>query len=211
VAKNKHEKTPCQWADQFGQPEAAEMMRKGGGDPPIEVVLPEEVPETLAEDLMLSVKQIASYKEAFVLFDSDGSGELDTEELGNVIRSIGFQVSESEVVDMVEESDEDRSGALNFLEFLELMARRFGEENPELNEEDTEREHLALKDALREFDQDGSGTLGHSEFMNAVMKFGEPLTDSQANEILTNLEVGDGDDANMEIDYDKLAKVLAAK
>ena len=35
---------------------------------------------------------------------------------------------------MVEESDEDRSGALNFLEFLELMARRFGEENPELNE-----------------------------------------------------------------------------
>jgi len=36
--------------------------------------------------------QIASYKEAFTLFDSDGSGELDTEELGNVIRSIGFQV-----------------------------------------------------------------------------------------------------------------------
>lgn len=54
------------------------------------------------------------------MFDEDGSGELDTEELGNVIRSIGFQVSDSEVIDMVEESDEDRSGALDFIEFLEV-------------------------------------------------------------------------------------------
>ena len=36
-------------------------------------------------------------------------------------------MSEAEVVDMCEESDEDASGALNFVEFLELMSRRFGE------------------------------------------------------------------------------------
>jgi Ca2+-binding EF-hand superfamily protein len=67
---------------------------------------------------------VASYYEAFQLFDEDGSGELDTEELGNVIRSIGFQVSEAEVVDMVEESDEDRSGALDFIEFIEVCLRK---------------------------------------------------------------------------------------
>jgi len=44
------------------------------------------------------------------------------------------QVSETEVIDMVNESDDDGSGALNFFEFLELMSRRFGEENPELTD-----------------------------------------------------------------------------
>lgn len=35
---------------------------------------------------------------------------------------------------MVNESDDDASGALNFFEFLELMSRRFGAENPELGD-----------------------------------------------------------------------------
>ena len=76
-----------------------------------EVVLPKGVSEELAEDLMLSAKQIASYKEAFDLFDEDKSGELDNSELGLVIRSIGFQISEKEVDDMMFEADEDGSGA----------------------------------------------------------------------------------------------------
>ena len=38
------------------------------------------------------------------------------------------------MIDMVNESDDDGSGALNFFEFLELMSRRFGEENPELTD-----------------------------------------------------------------------------
>lgn len=76
---------------------------------------------------------MSQYHEAFVLFDEDGSGELDTEELGNVIRSIGFQVSEAEVVDMVEESDEDRSGALDFIEFLGLNMFFYSTSRPSLS------------------------------------------------------------------------------
>lgn len=37
-------------------------------------------------------RQVNAYREAFRLFDEDGSGELDSAELGFVIRSIGFQV-----------------------------------------------------------------------------------------------------------------------
>ena len=44
----------------------------------------------MAEDLMLTKEQLVAYKEAFNLFDEDKSGELDVEELGLVIRSIGF-------------------------------------------------------------------------------------------------------------------------
>mmetsp|Transcript_7882 Transcript_7882/g.18007 ORF Transcript_7882/g.18007 Transcript_7882/m.18007 type:complete len:373 (+) Transcript_7882:87-1205(+) len=207
LLKNRHGKTACAWADDFNQPEAAALLRAQGGDPPVEPKLPFEVSEDMADELGLTVKQIAGYREAFDLFDEDGSGELSTEELGNVVRSIGFQVSEAEVVDMVEEADEDRSGALDFVEFLILMARRFGDMTTELNEEDLERQKVQLSHALREFDEDKSGTLSHAEFMRSLMDFGEPLTDSQAEEILTNLDAGDADEMN--INYDKLAQILS--
>lgn len=209
LLKNKHEKTPMQWAEDFDQSGAAKILKDGGGDPVVDPVLPPEVTADLLDDLMLTVKQVVSYHEAFTLFDEDGSGELGTEELGNVIRSIGFQVSEAEVVDMVEDSDADRSGALDFIEFLELMAVRFGAVTNELTDEEIEKSKNTLKDALREFDKDDSGTLSYEEYMNAMMRYGEPLTDSQAQEILTNLDVDEAE--VMEVDYDKLADVLSSK
>lgn len=42
-----------------------------------------------------------------------------------------------------------------------------------------------------------------------MMNYGEPLTDSQAQEILTNLDVGDSE--FMDIDYDALADVLSSR
>jgi calmodulin len=75
----------------------------------------------MAEDLMLTKEQLVAYKEAFNLFDEDKSGELDVEELGLVIRSIGFEVSEKEVRDLCYEADEDGSGALNFQGMVLLL------------------------------------------------------------------------------------------
>ena len=43
----------------------------------------------------------------------------------------------------LKESDEDQSGALDFVEFLELMSRRFGEENPEMGPDEV-RDERAL-------------------------------------------------------------------
>jgi ankyrin repeat protein len=56
--KNKHEKTPLQWADDFDQHEVVKVLREAGGDPPVEPVLPPMVSWELADDLMLTVKQV---------------------------------------------------------------------------------------------------------------------------------------------------------
>ena len=45
--------------------------------------------------------------------------------------------------------------------------------------------------------------------MTAMMRYGEPLTDSQAAEILTNLDLSDA--AGGDIDYDALASALASR
>jgi hypothetical protein len=48
-------------------------------------------------------EQIAEFKEAFSLFDRDGDGTIDSDELGTVMRSLGHQPTEEEIEDMIRE------------------------------------------------------------------------------------------------------------
>ena len=74
----------------------------------------------------LSDAQIAKYKDAFSVFDKDGSGRISVRELASVMRSLGNPISEPEAKEMVAEVDDDGSGELSFPEFLKLMASRAG-------------------------------------------------------------------------------------
>lgn len=47
------------------------------------------------------------FKEAFRLFDKDGSGTISNDELGTVMRSLGQNPSDQELTDLVEEVDID--------------------------------------------------------------------------------------------------------
>ena len=60
----------------------------------------------------LSQEQIQSLKDVFDLFDKDKSGSISTAELGDVMRSLGQNPTESELQDMVNEVDTDQSGSI---------------------------------------------------------------------------------------------------
>ncbi|KAI3872324.1 hypothetical protein MKX03_019591 [Papaver bracteatum] len=68
--------------------------------------------------------QISEYQEAFTLFDEDGDGYIIAKELSNAMRSMGNNPTEAEIQDMINEVDADKNGAINFTEFLDLMARK---------------------------------------------------------------------------------------
>ena len=46
----------------------------------------------------LTEEQIAEFKEAFSLFDKDGDGTITTKELGTVMRSLGQNQTEAELM-----------------------------------------------------------------------------------------------------------------
>lgn len=49
----------------------------------------------------LTAEEIAEYKEAFQLFDTDGDGSITAIELGTVLRKFGMNPSDAELQDMV--------------------------------------------------------------------------------------------------------------
>ena len=86
-------------------------------------------------------EQIAEFKEAFSLFDTDN---IKTKEFGIVMRAFGENPAEAELQDMFDEADSDGDGIINFPEFLSLMARK-------MNDQDTEE---VLIESFNVFDTD---------------------------------------------------------
>lgn len=60
-------------------------------------------------------------KDAFKVFDADGSGTISKSELMNLMKSLGQNLSEAELTAMMDEVDTDRSGEIDFKEFKTMM------------------------------------------------------------------------------------------
>ena len=54
-----------------------------------------------------SLFYFVEFKEAFGLFDKDGDGTISNKELGTVMRSLGQNLTEVEIQDMINEVDAD--------------------------------------------------------------------------------------------------------
>ena len=75
----------------------------------------------------LTEEQIAEFEKAFLPFDKDGNGILTKAELGIVMRSLGQNPPEAELQDLMKKFDADGNGAIDFLEFLTMMAQKMRE------------------------------------------------------------------------------------
>ena len=59
----------------------------------------------------------------------DGSGSITTKELLYVMRSIGQNPTEDEVLELIMESDLNGDGTIDFHEFLNMMKRKSSEQD----------------------------------------------------------------------------------
>ena len=61
--------------------------------------------------------------------NKDGSGTISTKELLQVMRSIGQNPTEDEILELVMESDLNGDGTIDFDEFLEMMKKKSTEQD----------------------------------------------------------------------------------
>lgn len=72
----------------------------------------------------LTEEQKSDLREIFELVDLDRSGSISNEELHQLMRMLGMQVTMDDVTQMVSEIDENNDGAIQFDEFLAVMSRK---------------------------------------------------------------------------------------
>ena len=72
----------------------------------------------------MSEEQKQEIREAFDLFDTDGSGTIDAKELKVAMRALGFEPNKDEIKKMIADIDKDGNGTIDFLEFLSMMTQK---------------------------------------------------------------------------------------
>lgn len=60
-------------------------------------------------------------REAFKVFDKDGSGRISAGELRYVMTTLGEKLTDEEVSDMIREADQDGDGEINLEEFVPML------------------------------------------------------------------------------------------
>ncbi|XP_032189240.1 centrin-4-like isoform X2 [Mustela erminea] len=127
-----------------------------------------------AEKLELNETQKQEIKEAFDLFDVDGSGTIDVKELKIAMQALGFDPKKEEIKKMIAEIDKEGTGTITFEDFFAIMSVKMSEKN--------EKEEI-LK-AFKLFDDDDTGSITLNNIKRVAKELGENLTDDELKEML---------------------------
>lgn len=110
----------------------------------------------------LTADQKAAFKDAFALFDKDRDGVITTAELGTVMRCLGQNPTEAQLLDIIDEQDPQRTGRIEFQQFCGIMASRMDEKQSEAE----------IVEAFRVFDKDGTGKISVAELRHIMGNLG---------------------------------------
>ena len=132
----------------------------------------------------LSEEQIEEIREAFNLFDTDHSGNIDYRELKAAMRALGFDVKKQEVLNLMKEYDREGAGQIEYHDFLEIMTNKIGERDPV---------EEILK-AFKLFDEDNTGKISLRNLRRVARELGENLSDDELQAMIDEFDKdGDGE------------------
>jgi centrin-1 len=138
----------------------------------------------------LTDEQKEEIKEAFDLFDTDGTGKIDAKELKVAMRALGFEPQKQEIRNIIIDMDHDGSGTIQYHDFLDLMTIKMQERDPV--EE--------MKKAFQLFLDDDSDKITLKHLKKVAKELGENMTDEELQEMIDEAD-RDGDGAISEADF----------
>ena len=122
----------------------------------------------------LDSEQLEEVREAFNLFDTDGSGSIEVKELKAAMRALGFQIKKAEIRKMVADVDKDENGSIEFDEFVDMMTSRMA--NRDSREE--------VMKVFQLFADEGSDYITFRNLKRVVTELNEGLSDDEMMEMI---------------------------
>merc|ERR1711879_298010 len=135
----------------------------------------------------LTEVQRSDIKQAFDIFDLDGSGAIDKKEFVSAMSAMGIDATDADIERIMHQADDEdatdeNSGEVEFDEFLAFMTDKILNKNPL---EDYERVWAML-------DENKNGLLYFEDLQRECRDAGDETTDEELMEIIDIVGKGDG-------------------
>ncbi|XP_074126142.1 myosin light chain 6B [Sminthopsis crassicaudata] len=139
--------------------------------------------------------QLEDFKEAFQLFDRIGDGKILYNQCGDVMRALGQNPTNAEVLKVLghPKNDELNSKRVDFETFLPML-----QAVAKSRDQGTYEDYL---EGLRVFDKEGNGTVMGAELRHVLTTLGEKMTEEEVETLLAGHE-----DNNGSINYEAFLK-----
>lgn len=144
--------------------------------------------------MVLTEEQKANFKDAFSLFDKDRDGIITTKELGTVMRCLGLNPTEAQLLDLIDVEDPNHKGTIDFAQFCKIMDER---QHDKVSEKE-------IVEAFRVFDKDGTGKITVAELRHIMGNLGEKLTEQEVEDMVQQADVA----ADGTIQYEQYVKMM---
>ncbi|RIB30273.1 calmodulin 1 [Gigaspora rosea] len=142
--------------------------------------------------MALTGEQDAEYRELFSTFDKDNDGLITAQELGSVIKSLGYNPTDENLKTMIDKVDSDKDGKINYEEFKVMMSQSSNESTEDLRE------------AFKVYDKDGNGYISAAELKSTMHSLGLKLNDEEVEAMISQADINkDG-----RIDYEEFIKMM---
>ncbi len=154
----------------------------------------------------LTEEQKQEIKEAFDLFDTDGSGRIDAKELKVAMRALGFEPKKEEIKKMIADVDKDGTGVIEYQDFLDLMTVKMVTLSETILTPQAERDPLEeIRKAFKLFDDDETGKISLKNLRRVAKELGETMTDEELQEMIDEAD-RDGDGEISEEEFIRIMK-----
>jgi calmodulin len=148
----------------------------------------------------LPPEQIAILRKAFESFDSGKTGSISTETVAEILRLMGQPFNKQILEEMIEEVDEDKSGRLEFEEFI-ILAAKF------IVEEDEEALQKELKEAFRLYDKEGNGFIPTSCLKEILKELDDQLSNADLDGMISEID----SDGSGTVDFDEFMEMMTGE
>ncbi|XP_071941964.1 myosin-2 essential light chain-like isoform X2 [Antedon mediterranea] len=139
-------------------------------------------------------ENLEEFRDTFSLFDKKGDNKIERGQVGEVIRALGLNPTQSEIKKSIQEIQTERVSFEELMPIYHSMRKKI----------DT-GSHEEFSEGLRVFDRDGNGFISAAELRHVLTSLGEKLSDDEVNDLLVSVE-----DSQGQVNYEEFVKMVMA-